>query len=157
MLKRNTVVGTLAVALLCICSVGNAGEKKAEEITLAGVKCLFCKMNVDKDAFVAYKGARVFFGCAGCPEAFKGNEKKFATKANAQLVATKQARQKACPISGKPHKTEFKLTVGGAKVAFCCPNCKAATAKLEGDAQLEKVFGDAGFKKVFQVAKREQK
>ena len=157
MLRRNAVVGALAVALLGIYSVGDAGEKDTQEITLKGIKCLFCEMEVSEDAFVEYKGARVFFGCAGCPQAFKENTKKFATKANAQLVATRQALQKACPVSGKPHKKEFELAVGKAKVAFCCPNCKEDTAKLEGDAQLEKVFSEVAFKKAFQVPKREKK
>ncbi|HJN09898.1 MAG: hypothetical protein QGG09_13925 [Pirellulaceae bacterium] len=157
MLNRHLVVGPLAVALLGLSSLVVAQKKDKQEIKLDGIKCLFCKMDVSKDAFVEYKGARVFFGCAGCPEAFKENTKKFATKANAQLVATKQARQKACPVSGKPHKKEFKLTLGKAEVAFCCPNCKEATAKLESDAQLEKLFSEAAFKTAFRVPKGKKK
>ena len=73
MLKRHVVLGALTVALLGIYSVGDAKETKKQEIKLDGIKCLFCKMDVDKDVFVEYKGARVFFGCAGCPEEFKKN------------------------------------------------------------------------------------
>ena len=153
MLNRIAVVGTLAVALIGASALSGADEIDKQENTLKGIKCLFCKMDVSKDAFAEYKGARVYFGCAGCPEAFKRNEEKFATKANAQLVATKQARQKACPVSGKPHKDEFKLAVGKAQVAFCCTNCKEATEKLAGNAQLEKLFSDAAFKSAFRIPK----
>ena len=157
MLRRVAGIGALAVALLGIYSVGDAGEKDKREMTLDGIKCLFCETQVSEDAFVAYKGGRLFFGCAGCPQAFEENKKKFATKANAQLVATRQARQKACPVSGNPHKKEFELAVGKAKVGFCCPNCKAATAKLEGAALLEKVFSEAAFKKAFEVPRAGKK
>ncbi len=158
MWKRNLIVVAVVAALFGVYSTGDAEDiekknkdKQKQKVKLDGIKCLFCKMDVSKDAFVEYKGAKVFFGCAGCPEAFKRDTKKFATKANAQLVATKQARQKLCPISGKPYKDEFKLDVAKAKVAFCCSNCKDATAKLKGEAQLEKLFSEATFKKAFRV------
>ena len=38
MLRRNAVVGALAVALLSIYSVGDARKKDKQEITLDGVK-----------------------------------------------------------------------------------------------------------------------
>ena len=66
-------------------------------------------------------------------------------KGNAQLVATKQAKQAKCPFTGGPLKT--KLTVAGAQIQFCCNNCKGKASKLKGDDQLVALFGDAAFKK----------
>ena len=158
MLSRITVASLLVLALLAGNTVGETkDQEKQEKLTLKGVKCLFCKMDVNKDEFVEYKGAKVFFGCGGCPQAFKKDAAKYATKANAQLVSTNQARQKACPLSGGATNDEFTLAVAGTKVSFCCGNCKSATAKLAADAQLEKVFSEAAFKKAFEVRKGEKK
>lgn len=155
-------IHTTALAIIVALSAGAfAADKEPaadkDGLTLKGVKCLFCKMDVDKKEFVEFKGAKVFFGCGGCPEAFKRNTAKYTTKANAQLVATNQAKQKACPLSGKATKGEFQMTVAGAKVGFCCGGCKDATSKLAGDAQLEKVFSEAAFKKAFEVKKPAKK
>jgi YHS domain-containing protein len=156
MLKHTTYLGVLAVALLGFTSLVRAEEKGDEENKLKGIKCLFCKMDVSKEASIEYKGAKLYFGCAGCPGAFDKDNAKHVSKANAQLVATKQARQKGCPFSGKPCKSEFTITVAKAEVAFCCSSCMKATEKLGGDAQLEKVFNDKAFKVGFQVIKKEK-
>jgi hypothetical protein len=160
MIKGNAVTTALFVVMLAVGSVSGAEKKDEptkEKSKLDGIKCLFCKMQVKEDVFVEYKGAKVFLGCEGCLGAFKADVKKVATKANAQLVATKQAKQKACPISGRPCKEEFKLTVGKAQVAFCCPNCQKDASQLKGDAQLEKLFSEEVFKKAFKVNKPKDK
>jgi YHS domain-containing protein len=156
MLKHTVYLGALAVVLLGFTSIGVAEDKESDEINLKGIKCLFCKMDVNKDTSIEYKGATLFFGCAACPKGFDKDNPKHSTKANAQLVATKQARQKACPLSGGPCKDEFKLTLAKAEVAFCCGNCKKSTEKLEGDAQLAKVFSEDAFKKAFVVVKKKK-
>ncbi len=160
MMKGHAFLTALFVVILAVGSVSGAEEKDKrtkEKSKLDGIKCLFCEMQVKEDVFVEYKGAKVFLGCEGCLAAFKKDVRKVATKANAQLVATKQAKQKACPISGRPCKEEFKLTVGKAQVTFCCPNCKKAASQLKDDEQLEKLFSEEAFKKAFKVAKRENK
>jgi len=153
MLKRSVIAVALAAILLTSYSISQA-DKKNKEVKLDGIKCMVCKMQVSKDLTADYKGAKVYFGCPSCPSRFEKDTAKYSTKANAQLVATKQARQKACPLSGKPCAKDVKLAVGGADVAFCCAKCKEAVAKLEGDTQLAKVFSDAAFKKGFRVPKK---
>lgn len=158
MLKHRALTTALFVVMFAVGSVSGVEEKDTqttEKSNLEGIKCLFCKMQVQEDVFVEYKGGKVYLGCEGCVGAFKKDVKKVATKANAQLVATHQAKQKACPLSGRPCKEDFTLTVGKAKVAFCCENCQKAASQLEGDAQLEKLFNEEAFKKAFEVAKRE--
>lgn len=154
MLKHTTFVGALAIALFGMTSAGIAEDKGSDD-NLKGVKCLFCKMDVTKDASIDYKGAKLYFGCAGCPGQFDAKNPKHAAKGNAQLVATKQAKQKACPFSGGDINKDFKVTVGKAEVAFCCGNCKKSAEKLEGDAQLAKLFNDKAFEKAFVVAKKD--
>ena len=151
MRKGYLLAVVLMTGVLGSLSLVSAAEKAAGS-HLKGIKCMLCKMQVSKDHAVDYKGGKVFFGCAACPSTFKKNTAKYAAKANAQLVATKQARQKACPLMGKPVKKSLTQKVGGVEVAFCCPGCKKKLAKLTADEQIEKVFGSKAFGKGFEVA-----
>jgi YHS domain-containing protein len=124
----------------------------AEEVKLDGIKCVMNPKGAAKaDKTVDYKGGKVYFCCENCPKAF--DAEKNAVAANHQLVATKQARQEKCPLSGQPIDTEHSLTISGATVSFCCPNCKGDVAKSEGEDQLKKVFSNAAFDKAFKVGK----
>ncbi len=128
----------------------------AADVKLDGVKCIVNgKAAAKADKSADYKGGKVYFCCDNCPKAFAADEKKFSTKANAQLVATGQAKQGKCPISGKDVDKSKELTVGGAKVQFCCDNCKGAVEKATGDDQLAKVFSEDAWKKgEFKVEKK---
>ena len=127
----------------------------AEEVKLDGVKCIVAGDKAAKaDKSADYKGGKVYFCCGNCPKAFAKDEKKFATKANAQLVATGQAKQHKCPLSGQDLDKDTEITVGGAKVSFCCNMCKGKVEKAKGDEQLELVFSDKAFDKAgFKVEK----
>ena len=107
------------------------------------------------DVTADYKGGKVSFCCGGCCAKFTKDSSKFATKANHQLVATKQAVQTGCPISGGKLNPETALEVCGVKVTFCCNGCKGKVAKAEGDAQAKMVFGNKAFKKGFKIAKKD--
>lgn len=125
----------------------------ADEPKLDDIKCPVSGAPVKADNKVEYKGASVFFCCDKCPTAFKENTEKFAEKANAQLVATGQAEQTACPLSGRPVDDTKAATVSGASVAFCCGNC---LGKIEGSEDAEKLtlcFSPAAFEKGFEVKK----
>lgn len=128
----------------------------AADVKLDGVKCIVnAKADAKADKTADYKGGKVYFCCDNCPKAFAKDEKKFATKANAQLVATKQAVQHKCPLSGQDMNKDTEITVGGAKVQFCCNNCKGKVEKATGDDQLNLVFSDDAFKKAeYKVEKK---
>lgn len=128
----------------------------ADEVKLDGVKCIVnAKADAKADKSVDYKDGKVYFCCGNCPKAFEKDKDKFATKANAQLVATKQAKQGKCPISGQAIDDSKELTVGGAKVHFCCDNCKGKVEKAKGDDQLALVFSEDAWKKgAFKVEKK---
>lgn len=106
-----------------------------------------------EDKSVEYKGAKVYFCCENCPKAFAKDTAKFATKANQQLVATGQATEVKCPLSGAKLNPDTAVDVGGTKVTFCCNNCKGKVEAAKGDAQAELVFSDAAFAKGFEVKK----
>ena len=143
----------------------HAEDAKKKELDLKGIKCIFCKMQVKEDVAVDYKGGKVYLGCAGCSAGFEKavkSDEVVAAKANWQLVATKQAKQKGCPMSGGDvdKKMFVKVKAGddvAAKVSFCCGKCKAAAEKMEGDKQLVALFGEKVFKKTYEVKKSAKK
>ena len=133
----------------------------AEEVKLDGIKCIVQKDKPAKaDKSADYKDGKVYFCCDGCPKAFakdqaKDGDKKFSTKGNTQLVATGQAKQHKCPLSGEDLNKDTEITVAGAKVQFCCNKCKGAVEKLKGDEQADSVFGEKAFEKAgFKVEKK---
>jgi YHS domain-containing protein len=122
-----------------------ADEKKAD------LKCPVSGKAALTEHAVDYNGGKVYFCCPNCPKAFEKDSAKFAEKANAQLVASGQAKQTKCPLTGKPLNAEQKVTVAGVEVQFCCMNCKGKVAKAEGAEQAKLVFSDAAFKKGYEV------
>jgi hypothetical protein len=128
----------------------------AEEVKLDGIKCVVQGDKAAKaDKSLDYKDGKIYFCCGNCPKAFEKDKAKFETKANAQLVATGQAKQGKCPLTGKDVDKSQELTLNGAKVNFCCGNCKGKVEKAKGDDQLALVFSDDAWKKAeFKVEKK---
>ncbi len=127
------------------------------EIKLEGVKCIMAPTkDANAEKYVEYKEGKVFFCCDGCKGNFEKDKEKYATKANLQLVATKQYKQKACPLSGGDVDPEKTTKVGEIEVGFCCGNCLAKVAEAKGDEQAELVFNAKSFEKAFEIVKEEE-
>ena len=127
----------------------------AGEVKLEGVKCVVATKDADATKSADYKDGKVYFCCGGCAGKFKGNEKKFATKANHQLVATKQYKQIKCPISGRDLNPETVVKIAGAEVAFCCNGCKSKVENAADDKEKMKiVFSEKAFAKGFAKVER---
>ena len=100
-----------------------------------------------------YKDGKVYFCCGGCKMDFDESPKKFATKANFQLVSSGQYTQTACPVNkGKIHtakakKNLKKVTVSGMEVDLCCPGCLKKYNKANDKFAL--IFSDKGYEKGF--------
>ena len=131
----------------------------AAEVDLDGVKCVVANKDANAGKSAKYKDGTVYFCCGGCAGKFAKDSKKFANKANHQLVATKQYEQKACPMSGGPVDASVSSKVAGTKVNFCCNKCKGAVDKASSDKEkLELVFSDKAFKKAYKkVGKKTSK
>lgn len=123
--------------------------------SLGEAKCPVSGEPVSADAWIAYKGGKLYFCCPGCSAKFKADTEKFAAKANLQLALTGQVVQVACPLSGRKLNPATKTKVAGVDVCFCCNNCKAKVAKAEGDKQIDMVFGKT-FDKAFQLKKEKK-
>jgi YHS domain-containing protein len=145
---------TRAVISLAIAMLLTATLYAADKVSLEKAKCPVSGKECKEDTGVDYKGAKVYFCCNNCPKAFAADKAKYAAKANMQLVATGQAKEVKCPLSGKDLNTETKIQVSGVDVCFCCNNCKGAVSKLTGDDQIKKVFSDEAFEKAFEVTKK---
>ena len=93
----------IALTAVAIVSVGQLLAEEAAKLDLSKVKCVVSNQAVDADATCKHNKGDVYFCCGKCKAAFEGEEgkKKFAAKANHQLLATKQIKQKGCPMSGK--------------------------------------------------------
>ncbi|MCA9030710.1 MAG: hypothetical protein KDA66_07880 [Planctomycetaceae bacterium] len=148
-MKMRILFGLAAMAALTATLV-------AADVDLSKVKCVVNpKAGAKAEKSADYRGGHVYFCCDNCKRKFTTDSKPFAVPANAQLVATKQFKQKACPLSGGKLDPATAIEVGGVKVCFCCNNCKGKVAGTEGDAQTALVFADAAFEKGFAAAKAE--
>ena len=138
---------TLALAALFVFA-GTA--TLTAEVKLDDVQCVVAKKPASADKSADYKDGKVYFCCGGCAGKFAKDQKKFAAKANHQLVATKQYEQKGCPISGGKLNPETAVKFAGTKVAFCCNNCKGKFESAKDDAAKMKIaFSDKAFAKAF--------
>ncbi len=144
----------LSALLIAAFAGGVLIAAEAKKVDLEKVKCPVSGKAVKADATVDYKDAKVYMCCQNCPKAFAKNTKKFATKANMQLVQTKQAKQVKCPITGKDVK-DAVAKVAGLEIGLCCNNCKGKIDKAEEGDKLAMVFSDKAFEKAFKVPKKE--
>ena len=151
-MKARTMFAALAAAVLIVSASLHAADEKKDPLT--GLKCPISGKKVVAASATDYKGGQIYFCCKNCPKAFSKKTAKYAAKANSQLVATGQAKQKACPITGKKINPATKIKVNSVAVSFCCNGCKGKVKKAKGDAQINLVFGDKAFDKAFKVAKK---
>ena len=147
-MRKLTLLAALALAVPALAFVAPEDEKDLEK-----AKCPVSGKAVDPDATLAYKGATLYFCCPNCPAAFKKDTTKFEPAANAQLAATGQAEQTACPISGKAVDPDVTLEVAGAEVAFCCTNCQGKVKDADEKERVVLIFANPSFEKAFEVKK----
>lgn len=139
---------SIAAVLAVVAFAGQAFAADAKAVCPVAGKPANPKCTAD------YKGTTVALCCGNCKKAFEANPKKFAAKANLQLVATGKAKQVKCPFAGKPVNPAQAVTVAGTEVKFCCGGCKGKAAKASGDEQIKLIFNDKAFEKGFKVTEK---
>ena len=117
----------------------------------ADLKCMVCGKPAASDFSVDWNGGKVYLACPNCKASFAGDKKSYAPMANIQLIATRQAKQIACPLTGKKASAAITVTIKGIKVRFCCNNCQGKVASLKEKEQLKLVFSNEAFKKAYRV------
>ncbi len=141
-MKSRLACCLVIVAVACsVVAIAAVKEPKDAACPVSGHGC-------DPAATADFDGGTVYFCCEKCVGAFESDSAKFAAKAHQQMVTTGQLVQKGCPFSGGPVKPGTQISIGGAEVGFCCPNCKAKVEKAGPEEQVTLVFGtiDKGFK-----------
>ena len=124
-------------------------DPKAKTITCVVSGDEINKNELKDHDFSKYRDGKVYFCCGGCKMDFDESPKKFATKANFQLVSSGQYTQTACPVNkGKIHtakakKNLKKVTVNGMEVDLCCPGCLKKYNKADDKFAL--IFSDKGY------------
>jgi len=142
-MRKMTLLCLMVATTLCL----SVGAKAADAPEL---KCPVSGEAASKDHALAYKDGKVYFCCDNCPKKFEASTKKYATKANAQLVASGQYKEVKCPLTGKALNPDTAVEVGGVSVQFCCNNCKGKVEKAKANKQLNLVFNDKAFAKGFE-------
>ena len=156
MKKSLVALFAASVALAFVVSAGIAEDKPAEKVTK--VKCPVAgkEIKIADAKCASYRDANVYVCCNGCKGKVEDEPKKFAVKANHQLVVTKQFKQVKCPLSGGPINKDKTSKVGGQSVGLCCGKCKSAVDGAEGDKKLAMVFGDKAFDKGFKAVEKKK-
>ena len=150
---KNSWVAGLFAFVVAFAAVSIAADSKVD---LTKLKCMFVDKVVAEDKSSEWKDSKVYFCCGNCLKKFEGDKKSFASKANHQLIASKQVEQKACPFSGGALKSEFSVEFKGATVGFCCGNCKGKAEKMSDDDKMKDLFGEDAYAKA-KFAKAEKK
>ena len=137
----------LATLMLVIPWATTIGEAKTCKCPVSGEDV---EVN-NAEATSVHRDATLYLCCDECKGKFEADRKKYATKANMQIVSTGQARQVKCPISGHALDADQSIVVNAIEISFCCQDCKSEAAAAEGEKQLAMLFGDEAFAKAFVV------
>ena len=139
----------LMVAVAMAAATASADHHEGE----AKAVCPVMDRPIDKSISSDHMGGTVYFCCAKCKTKFDDDSSRYAAKANAQLVATGQAKQVKCPLTGRGLNPEKATAVGGVDVEFCCANCLAKVEKSGDEKAMQLVFAEKPFKTGFEVKK----
>lgn len=124
----------------------------AAKLAVVGKTCMLTGDAADAEFTMTYKSAQVFFCCKGCRDNFSSNFAKYSSKANHQLLLTKQAQIIKCPYSGKPLNPDTAIQMAGAKVTFCCEGCQGKALKLNPAEQIDSIFNNVAFSQNFKLS-----
>ena len=148
------MIKKMFTALFLVSAILVGGEDpKSKTITCVVSGDEINKSDLKDHEHSTYKAGKVYFCCGGCKMDFDESPKKFAAKANFQLVTSGQYTQTACPVNkGKIHtakakKNLKKVTVSGMEVDLCCPGCLKKYNKANDKFAL--IFSDKGYEKGF--------
>lgn len=145
---RSWTLGILVVVGLTATATLSLADQPPE-----GTMCPVSEEAVDAEVTADYRGATVYFCCEDCQKSFHEDPAKYAGRANLQLVMTKQFEQKACPLTGRPKRSDKTVAIEGVDVQFCCGNCLKKVEGADDDGKVKLAFEDAAFDKGFEKAK----
>jgi YHS domain-containing protein len=114
--------------------------------------CVATNHPINANISADYHGGKVYFCSDECRKNFLADPARYKVRANYQLVVTGQAREVACPFTGKPLNPRIApMEVGGLSIGFCCRACQQTVSVADYQTRIELVFSDAAFNKGFVV------
>jgi hypothetical protein len=114
----------------------------------------YCPKLAKEQIVAEHKGAKVQFCCAICVKEFKKSPEKFAAVTNHQLVATRQAKQVKCPVTGAATDPTLSFDVAGVSVRFATSDARKKVADATLRDRMQLVFSDTAFARGFVVASK---
>lgn len=144
-MKTRLCLAALAAIAVFVGSLNAADEKPA-------LKCPVSGQAAKADKTAEFNGGSVEFCCGECPKAFAKDTKKFAAKANLQLVQSGQLKQIKCPLTARPVAADKSVEVEGVTVGLCCAGCLAKAKKVSGDELTALLFTET--EKGFELTKK---
>ena len=131
-----------------------AEQPQKQAVEKSGAVCPVTARPISASVAIDYQGAKVYFSSPDSIPIFQANLAKYASRANYQLVVTGQAREVACPFTGKPLNPNIPtVRVYGLDVGFCCRACQQTAAGVDMLTRLDLIFGDA-FKTGYAIEKK---
>jgi len=77
--------------------------------------------------------------------------RKYVWRESGRHESDRQAKQIACPLTGKKASAAITVTTKEIKVRFCCNDCKNKVVSLKEKEQLKLVFSNEAFKRAYKV------
>lgn len=114
----------------------------------------YCPRTANEKTVVEHKGAKLQFCCAVCVKEFKKTPEKFAAVTNHQIVATQQAKQVKCPITGAAPDPTLTVDVAGVAVQFATSDARRKVADATVRERMQLVFSEAAFARAFVAASK---
>ncbi len=121
--------------------------------TKAQTHCPVMGGKISKNAFVDYKGKRVYFCCPGCDKKFLANADERIAAMEAKGVVFEKAPEAAkvkaasalpvCPVSNEPIEDPFTFEYEGKTIQLCCKMC-LSKFKKDPAKYLQKAASTAG-------------
>lgn len=158
MLKSFILLGLVANAAACAAAddvAPRGGHPTStdvlQRIEPAALKRARCVVQPDKPVStqhsLVYRKGRLFFSSAASVETYRKDPKGFQSRANFQLVVTKQYLQHACPLSGEtPDEDGAMIRIGGIDIEVLCADCAKEISNDPLEEQIEMLFDADGFR-----------
>ncbi len=142
----------IAACFMTLVFCGGDHSASPARVELAGIKCIVSGNTVSRECVCNYRDGKLYFDCNASKLAFLAAKRDFATRANHQLVVTKQYVQANCPISHRPvsGSSGEKMHFAGVLIRFDNEDClQLLNAEVDPAKKIELVYGPRIFDQTF--------
>ena len=106
---------------------GKIAAQQGADSLKAQTVCPVAEGEIIKDAYIDYKGHRIYFCCMGCQAGFKKNPEKYLLilkeKEEQPDLTADVSEQKFCPVTGKNIDKSFYEDYDFKRVYLCSEKC----------------------------------